>query len=90
MRPAFEETLSYLTGLAPVGEPFEVPLAWVMADLGLRSKANWYSRLNGLIADQRVRRMERGLGRSTGILAVVRPIEPGRRPCGTAAETWRR
>lgn len=63
MRPTFEETLSWLTGLAPVGEPIEVPLAWAMADLGLRSRANWHVRLNGLINAGCVRRLATGRGR---------------------------
>lgn len=78
MRPSFEETLSYLTGLAPVGEPIEVPIEWIMEDLELGSRAAWYVRLNGLINAQCVKRIACGAGMSTGVLMVMRALEPGR------------
>jgi hypothetical protein len=85
MRPTYEETLSYLTGLAPLGEPIEVPIEWIMADLGLRTRANWYVRLNGLINEGCVRRIACGAGMSTGVLMVTKALEPGRKPMEHAA-----
>jgi hypothetical protein len=80
MRPIDEETLSYLTGLAPVGEPLEVPMEWVKADLGFRCRQTWYLRINALIAEGCVRRLECGSAKSTGVFIVTRPLERGRVP----------
>lgn len=72
---AQEVVLSYLTGLAPVGEPFEVRLRDAMADLGYRSKYGWYCILNKLIAKRLVRRIACGAGGSTGVLVVLKRLE---------------
>lgn len=76
-----EVALSYMTGLAPVGETFELPLAHVMADLGYQSKFGWYAILNKLIAKRRVRRIACGAGGTTGVFVVLQRLEAPQIQC---------
>lgn len=78
-----EETLSYFQGLAPVGETFETPLAWVLPDLGVRSRHAFYRRLNALISKGYVRRIACGAKKTSGVLMVLRRLE------ADAALYWR-
>lgn len=73
--PRQEELLSYLTGLAPVGEPIEVPLRHVMEDLRFTCKFTYYQRLNKLIQHRLVRRIACGCNQTTGVLVVLRRLE---------------
>lgn len=73
--PRQEELLSYMQGLAPVGEPIEVPIRHVMADLQFRCRATFYQRLNQLIQHRLVRRIACGCNQTTGVLVVLRRLE---------------
>lgn len=75
LSPRAEELLSYFTGLAPVGEPIEAPLAWPMADLRINTKQCFHKHLNTLIAGGYVRRLATGSRRSFGLLVVLRRLE---------------
>lgn len=70
-----EETLSYFQGLAPVGQTFEIPLAWALPDLGVTSRFAFYRRLNALIAKRYVRRIACGAKKTSGVLVVLRRLE---------------
>ena len=73
--PRQEELLSYLTGLAPVGETIEVPIKHVMADLNFGCRFTFYQRLNKLIQHRFVRRIACGCNQTTGVLVVLRRLE---------------
>lgn len=78
LTPRTEEFLSYLQGLAPCGETFEVPQDW-FRDIGVKSRVHFYRYLNALIESGHVKRCEPGCGRSTGVLKVVRRLEERRK-----------
>lgn len=59
--PRAEELLSYMTGLAPVGEPFALSRKTVCADLGFRSHSNLSNRLRELKTIRAVREVDVGL-----------------------------
>jgi len=69
-----EELLSYLTGLAPVGQLVEVPREQVLQDLG-QCFSTFYLHLNRLIDGGFVQRLGGGRAGSTGILVVTRRLE---------------
>ncbi|GAA4108692.1 hypothetical protein ACFFTN_01295 [Aminobacter aganoensis] len=73
--PCGEILLSYLTGLAPVGNLIEIPRKHVAADLGYRAYGTFHSYLNQLIARGYVRRVACGNAGSTGLLVVLRRLE---------------
>lgn len=75
LSPRAEELLSYFTGLAPVGETFEVPMAWLSEDIGINNKTAYHQYLNQLQTIGAVRRVACGAQRSTGVLVVVRRLE---------------
>lgn len=74
LSPRTEEFLSYLQGLAPCGETFEVPQDW-FRDIGVRSRVHFYRYLNALIESGHVKRVCTGARRSSGVLKVVRRLE---------------
>ncbi len=67
-----EEALSYLIGLAPVGESFEVHIDTICADLGFKARFTWYQRLNPLVHAGYVRKVACGVGGTCGVLMVLR------------------
>lgn len=69
-----EEVLSYLIGLAPVGQLFEIPRAYAMADLGI-CEWTFYVYLRELINQRYVKRFSCGASGSTGVLVVLRRME---------------
>lgn len=73
--PRQEELLSYLTGLAPVGETIETPIRHVMEDLSFGCRFTFYQRLNALIRNGCVRRIACGARQTTGVLVVLRRLE---------------
>ena len=75
MGPRQEELLSYFQGLAPVGEMFEVPCAWIAADLGFNTRTAICNRIADLISQGMVRRIAVGACASTGLLMVIRRLE---------------
>lgn len=66
-----EEVLSYLIGLAPVGQLFEYPRAYAMADLRI-CEWTFYIYLGELIRRNYVKRFSCGRCGSTGVLVVLR------------------
>lgn len=80
LRPREEITLSYLTGLAPVGEPLEFPLRTLLADLGFRAKWTFYKHMHALIGGGYVRKIAVGRQGTTGVLVVLRRLEESPRP----------
>lgn len=75
LTPSSEVVLSYLTGLAPVGEPFEPKLTMLMADLGYRQKVSIYKCLGELIRKDCVRKIAGGSGGTVGVLVVEKRLE---------------
>jgi hypothetical protein len=78
MGPRQEELLSYFQGLAPVGETFEVPRAWIAADLGFNTRAAICNLIADLIASGAVRRIAVGTRASSGVLTVLKRVEQRR------------
>ena len=74
-----EELLSYFQGLAPVGEMFEVPINWVMADLGFRTRSAVRNLIADLIAKRCIRRIATSPRNSStgsmGVLVVLKRVE---------------
>lgn len=75
LTPSSEVFLSYLTGLAPVGEPIEPRLETTMADLGYRQKVSIYRCLGELIRAGCVRKIAGGSGGTIGVLIVAVRLE---------------
>jgi hypothetical protein len=75
LNPAAEKLLSYLTGLAPVGEFFEPRLSGIMADLGYRQKVSIYRSLGELIRKGCVAKLACGANGTIGVLAVRKRLE---------------
>lgn len=82
MGPRAEVLLSYFTGMAPVGETFEVPMAWLSEDIHINTKTAYHNYLNQLLAIGAVRRVACGAQRSTGVIVVVRRLEEMHRDGG--------
>ncbi|TPL40665.1 hypothetical protein [Mesorhizobium sp. B2-4-6] len=64
-----EELLSYLTGLAPVGEPVVIRRDVAMADLRIGNANTYYQCLRHLVDGRFVRRV------NTGVVVVLRRPE---------------
>lgn len=75
LSPRTEELLSYFTGLAPVGETFEVPLEWIRQDLGIYAKPCYHKYLNQLVSRGFIRRFSAGRQGSPGVIVVLRRLE---------------
>lgn len=85
--PRQEELLSYLQGLAPVGQPFEFRRGQVAGDLGFNADGVLYEALRKLVARGFVERLGAGQSAARGRLRVLRRLEaPFRAPEGEAAE----
>lgn len=67
--------LSYLCGLAPVGETVETKVATILADLGLKHRKSFYEHLARLVAAGCVRRISVGCRQTSGVLVVLRRPE---------------
>lgn len=70
-----EILLSYLCGLAPVGQTFEIQRKLLMADLGLKHAAYYYRLLNRLFELKAVQRVSCGASQGTGVLVVLKRPE---------------
>ena len=66
--PRQAELLSYLTGLAPVGEPFEFRCNQAAADLGFGAVRSIYHRLQSLIDLELVAR----IGKRQSLVVLIR------------------
>jgi hypothetical protein len=81
-----EVMLSYLCGLAPVGETFEIDRKTLMEDLGLAHSVYYYRLIGRLIRLGAVKRISCGASRRTGVLIVLKRPEqvifPSRIPNG--------
>ena len=75
LSPPAEVLLSYLTGLAPVGQTFEPRVAHVMADLGYRQHVSIYRCLSELIAAGCVKKHIYGGKDTLGLMAVTKRLE---------------
>lgn len=73
--PRQEELLSYLQGLAPVGESFVLRRAEAMADLNFSANVVFYRALRKLIHAGCVTRLEVGRSHANGHLRVLRRLE---------------
>lgn len=73
--PRTEEFLSYLAGLAPIGQTFELCQKDMCADMGWQRKQTFYFHLNRLLALRAVRRVACGNRGSGGVLQVLRRPE---------------
>jgi hypothetical protein len=81
--PRQEELLSYLQGLAPVGQPIEFRCAQVARDLGLHENGVVYMALRKLIAKGFVERLDGEQSGAKGWLRVRRRLG-GAAPAGEA------
>lgn len=75
MGPRQAELLSYLTGLAPVGDTIEVPLAWIVKDLGFNTRSAIRNLIADLISHRAIRRIAVGARASSGVLVVLKRVE---------------
>jgi hypothetical protein len=79
MGPRQEELLSYLQGLAPVGETFEAPIVWPLHDLGFRNRSAVRNLIGKLIAQRCIRRIATSARNystgSMGVLMVLKRVE---------------
>lgn len=73
--PRQAELLSYLTGLAPVGEPFEFRRHEAVSDLGFGTVRSIYHRLKPLMAMGLIARHYGGLFPKRGALVVLKRLE---------------
>lgn len=73
--PRQAELLSYLTGLAPVGEPFEFRRHEAVADLGFGTVRSIYHRLKPLIAMGLISRHYGELFPKRGAIVVLKRLE---------------
>lgn len=73
--PRQEELLSYLQGLAPVGDMFEFRRAEVATDLGFRTDEILYEALRKLVSKGFVERLHAGHVGEKGRLKVLRRLE---------------
>lgn len=73
--PRQEELLSYLQGLAPVGQEFMLRRAEAMADLGFGADVVFYRALRKLIHAGFVSRLGTGRSHVNGRLKVLRRLE---------------
>lgn len=73
--PRQEELLSYLQGLAPVGEMFEFRRAEVAADLGFNAYGILYEALRKLVRKGFVERLHVGQSNAKGTFKVLRRLE---------------
>lgn len=81
--PRQEELLSYLQGLAPVGQPFEFRCATTARDLGLHEHGVVYVALRKLIAKGFVERLECDRSGAKGRLRILRRLEGAAKEAGT-------
>ncbi|GAA4108651.1 hypothetical protein ACFFTN_01255 [Aminobacter aganoensis] len=75
MTPRAAVLLSYFTGLAPVGETFEVPRKWIMEDLEIGSSQTFAVLIRELVSTRRIRQIARGYAGTSGIFTVIRRLE---------------
>lgn len=75
LSPKTEVFLSYLTGLAPVGESVEPLAVDVLKDCDIRHKPLLYRYLNELISTRCVHRQFCGSAGSIGNLIVLKRLE---------------
>lgn len=75
LTPKQEVLLSYLMGLAPVGEPVEIDRDTLMSDLEIVNRFSYYQHLHALLVSGFIRRVQRGRQGITGIFVVVRRLE---------------
>jgi hypothetical protein len=73
--PRQQELLSYLQGLAPVGETIEIPLAWIAADLGFRNRSAIRNLIAKLICHRLIHKVASGQRSSCGLLQVLKRVE---------------
>lgn len=73
--PRQEELLSYLTGMAPVGEPFRFAPKHIMKDLGFNNRETTYRLLWRLCDQGCVERVDYGDARWPGRVRVLRRLE---------------
>lgn len=70
------EVLSYLQGLAPVGESLEVPYSWLITDLGFRNRSAVCNMLFQLLDRGFIRRLYASDWHgSIGVWVVLRRLE---------------
>lgn len=72
--PRQEELLSYLQGLAPLGDAFEFRRAQALVDLGFNSDSILYRALRQLIRKGFVQRLGAGQSGPKGRLRVLRHL----------------
>ncbi|TIV83804.1 MAG: hypothetical protein E5V64_06465 [Mesorhizobium sp.] len=75
MGPRQEELLSYFQGLAPVGQPVEVPLAWIAQDLGFNTRQAIRNLIADLISHRAIHKVAVGALASSGVLVVLKRVE---------------
>jgi hypothetical protein len=75
MGPRQAELLSYLTGLAPVGETIEIPLAWIVKDLRFNTRSAIRNLIADLISRRAIQRIAVGARSSSGVLVVLKRVE---------------
>lgn len=73
--PRQAELLSYLTGLAPVGQPFEFRRHEAVADLGFGTVRSIYHRLKPLMAMGLIARQRSELYPKRGAIVVLKRLE---------------
>jgi hypothetical protein len=73
--PRQAELLSYFTGLAPVGETLEVPLAWIVQDLRFNTRSAIRNLIADLISHRAIRKIAVGARASSGVLVVLKRVE---------------
>ena len=61
MGPKSEELWSYMTGLAPLGEPFHLNRRWLEEDIGIKTRSNMCQLVNRLIWAGCIRKLGGGI-----------------------------
>jgi len=79
-----EEVLSYLCGLAPLGETFQVKHRWLATDFGRMHHSNFYQLVKKLVKKGAVEIIAKGIGSSPSFLRVLKRPE-----AFTVSSGWR-
>lgn len=73
--PRQEEVLSYLCGLAPVGEPIQVRNKWLVTDFANMHHTNFCIVVRRLVRKGAVEVLVKGTGSTPSVLRVVKRPE---------------
>lgn len=80
-----EEVLSYIVGLAPIGQPFQVKHRWLATDFVRMNHSNFNQLIKVLVRIGAVKVVQTGIGATPSTLTVLKRPEDFE-----VLETWGR